>query len=198
MSRNSLSGSFPLTFGGLTSLLKLDLSYNRLEGRIIPREMGNLKNLTLLDLSQNKISGGLTKSLENLSSLRELVLSNNPIGGGLMILEWRNLMGLGALDLSNTSLTGGIPESMSELKGLRFLGLHDNMLTGDVLPELENLPNISALYINGNNLTGELKFSELFLEKMGRRLGAWDNPNLCYPTGLITRSYNVPFGVKKM
>lgn len=194
LSRNSLSGNLPNTLGGLSSLLKLDLSNNKLVGNI-PNEIGNMKNLTLLDLSNNKFLGGLTKSLQELSSLEELVLSNNPICGGLMRLEWHNLQGLIILDLSNMGLTGGVPESMAELKGLRFLGLNDNNLTGDLSPKLAALPNVGAIYVNGNNLSGELKFSELFYGKMGRRFGAWDNPNLCYPIGLVSTG-RVPFGVK--
>ncbi|KAA8532757.1 hypothetical protein F0562_032790 [Nyssa sinensis] len=194
LSRNSISGPLPLTFGGLTSLLKLDLSKNQLEGKI-PTQIANLKNLTLLDLSNNKFSGGLPKSLQEMSSLEELVLSSNPMGGDLMSLEWHYLQGLIILDLSNMSLTGGIPESIEELKRIRFLGLNDNKFTGNLSPKLAALPSVSALYLNGNNLTGELKFSELFYGKMGRRFGAWNNPNLCYPNGLVSRSH-VPFGVK--
>ncbi|KZV52517.1 piriformospora indica-insensitive protein 2-like [Dorcoceras hygrometricum] len=193
-SRNSLNGPLPLTFGGLTSLLKLDLSNNQLGGEI-PQEISNLKNLKLLDLSNNKLSGQLTKSLLELTSLEELVLSNNPIGGSLADLEWRNLVELGALDLSNMVLTGGIPESLVELKGLRFLGLNNNKLTGYISPKLANLPNVTSIFIQGNNLTGELRFSKWFYEKMGRRFGAWGNPNLCYPTGSVPPNY-APFGVK--
>ncbi|CAA2967139.1 piriformospora indica-insensitive protein 2-like [Olea europaea var. sylvestris] len=195
MSRNLFSGLLPSTFGGLTSLLKLDLSNNQLEGKI-PQEIGKLKNLTLLDLSNNKFSGGLTTLFQEMSSLEQLVLSNNPTGGNLTNLAWHNLICLTVLDLSNTSLTGGIPDSISKLKRLRFLGLNDNMLTGKISTKIETLPNISAMHIYGNNLTGELKFSEGFYGKLGRRFGAWDNPNLCYPSGLISR-INVPFGVKK-
>ncbi|KAL2519158.1 RNI-like superfamily protein [Abeliophyllum distichum] len=195
INRNVLSGPLPSTFGGLTSLLKLDLSNNQLEGKI-PQEIGKLKNITLLDLSKNRFSGGLATLFQEMSSLEQLVLSNNPTGGDLMNLAWHNLIRLTVLDLSNTSLTGGIPNSISELKRLRFLGLNDNMLTGEIPTKLETLPNISAMHIYGNNLTGELKFSEGFYGKMGRRFGAWDNPNLCYPSGLISRM-NVPFGVKQ-
>ncbi|XP_022855204.1 piriformospora indica-insensitive protein 2-like, partial [Olea europaea var. sylvestris] len=195
LSRNLLSGPLPSTFGGLTSLLKLDLSNNQLEGKI-PQEIGKLKNLTLLDLSNNKFSGWLPTLFEEMSSLEQLVLSNNPTGGDLMNLAWHNLICLTALDLSNTSLTGGVPDSISELKRLRFLGLNDNLLTGEISTKLETLPNINAMHIYGNNLTGELKFSERFYRKLGRRFGAWDNPNLCYQSGLISR-INVPFGVKQ-
>ncbi|KAI3817158.1 hypothetical protein L1987_10947 [Smallanthus sonchifolius] len=194
LSRNSLCGRLPLTFGGLTSLLKLDLSQNQFEGKI-PSEISNLKHLTLLDLSNNKFSGGLTKSIQEMSSLQELVLSRNPIGGDLMNIEWQNLQGLMVLDLASTRLTSGIPESVSRMKRLRFLGLSYNNLSGNLTPKLAELPDLSALYVYENNLTGELKFTQGFYEKMGRRFGAWNNSNLCFPVGLMSMSFG-PFGVK--
>ncbi|KAJ0721376.1 putative leucine-rich repeat domain superfamily [Helianthus annuus] len=194
LSRNSLYGRLPLTFGGLTSLLKLDLSENQLEGNI-PSEISNLKNLTLLDLSNNNFSGGLTKSIQEMSSLQELVLSRNPIGGDLMNFEWKNLQGLEVLDLSSTRLTGGVPESFSQMKRLRFLGLNCNNLSGNLTPKLAELPHLSSLYVYGNNLTGELKFTQGFYVKMGRRFGAWNNSNLCFPIGLMPMRFG-PFGVK--
>ncbi|XP_042500699.1 piriformospora indica-insensitive protein 2-like [Macadamia integrifolia] len=193
-SRNSVSGTLPLTFGGLNSLLKLDLSDNLLEGKL-PEELGNLKNLTLLDLSSNKFSGGLTQSLQEMVSLEELVLSNNPIGGDLMDIVWGNLQNLIVLDVSNMGLVGQIPETMAELKRLRFLGLNNNNLSGNISPKFEAMPCLSTLYLNGNNLTGELKFSEWFYGKMRRRFGAWKNPNVCYPLKLMLTG-NVPYGVK--
>ncbi|KAK1374557.1 Piriformospora indica-insensitive protein 2 [Heracleum sosnowskyi] len=194
LSRNSLSGTLPSTLSGLKALLKLDLSKNQFVGNF-PREIGNLKNLTLLDLSNNNFSGGVTQSIQDMGSLEELVLSRNPIGGDITRLRWQNLRGLIILDLSNMGLTGGVPESISELKSLRFLGLNDNNLTGELSPKLAGLPNISTIYVHGNNMTGELKFSEMFYEKLGTRFGAWDNPNLCYPTGVLSIT-KIPHGVK--
>ncbi|KAI3778882.1 hypothetical protein L2E82_08271 [Cichorium intybus] len=193
LSRNSLSGSIPLTFGGLTSLLKLDLSQNQLQGKI-PYEISNLKNLTLLDLSNNNISGGLTKSIQEMSSLKELVLSRNPIGGDLMNIEWQNLITLMVLDLSSTRLTGGVPQTISKMKKLRFLGLNDNYLSGNLTPKLAELSELSSLYVYRNNLTGKLGFDRVFYGKMGRRFGAWNNSNLCFPVDLVTTSLG-PFGV---
>ncbi|XWS69830.1 hypothetical protein CRYUN_Cryun04dG0212000 [Craigia yunnanensis] len=194
LSRNSLSGNLPSALGGLTSLLKLDLSNNQLEGKLLG-DIAYLKNLTLLDLRNNKLSGGLSQSIVDMHSLEELVLSRNPLGGDIMSLEWQSLQNLVILDLSNVGLIGEIPESLSGLKRLRYLGLGNNNLTGNLPPKLASLPSLSALYLNGNNLTGVLKFSEEFYGKMGRRFGAWNNPNLCYPVGLMTTT-NAPYGIK--
>ncbi|KAJ1406347.1 Leucine-rich repeat [Sesbania bispinosa] len=194
LSRNSFSGTLPLTLGSLTSVLKLDLSHNHLKGNLL-NEFANLKNLTLMDLRNNRFSGGLTMSFEEMYSLEEMVLSNNPLGGDIRALKWENLQNLVILDLSNMGLTGEIPESISELKQLRFLGLSDNNLTGNLSPKLETLPCLNALYLSRNNLTGDLKFSKEFYGKMGRRFGAWNNPNLCYPVGVMSTNH-IPYGVK--
>lgn len=194
LSRNNLTGNLPFTFGGLTSILKFDLSKNKLEGEI-PSEISNLKNLTLLDLSNNNIFGGFDFANQEMSSLEELILSNNPISGDLMKFNWKNVNKLVALDLSHTGLTGQIPESISILKNLRFLGLNDNSLSGNISPKIAELANLSAFYVHGNNLTGDLKFPKEFYQKMGRRFGAWNNSNLCFPVTKISESIR-PFGVK--
>ncbi|KAL5748955.1 hypothetical protein ACOSQ2_026252 [Xanthoceras sorbifolium] len=195
ISRNHLSGSMPLTLGGLTSLLKLDLSNNMLEGKL-PEELGNLKNLTLLDLRSNNFSGELTQSLQEMVSLKEMIISHNPIGGNLTGIQWQKLQNLEILDLSNMGLTGTIPESITVLRRLRFLGLSENKVTGNVPTAFARMSSLCSLYVNGNNLTGKLQLSYLFYKKMGRRFGAWNNPNLCYKMELISASEYVPFGVK--
>ncbi|KAM4114663.1 hypothetical protein ACJW30_04G086000 [Castanea mollissima] len=196
LSMNKLSGSLPWTLGNLTSLLKLDLSNNMLE-KELPSTIGSLKNLTLMDLGRNNFSGGLVQLLQEMVSLKEMVMSNNPLlGGNLNGIQWQNLQNLEFLDLSNMGLTGNIPESMTELKRLRFLGLHNNNLSGSLSPRLASLPCISALYLYGNDFAGKLEFSEGFYRKMGKRFGAWNNPNICYQAELMLSTSNVPYGVK--
>lgn len=191
LSRNSLSGTLPSTFGGLFSLLKLDLNSNFLDGKL-PTELGQLRNLTLLDLRYNKFSGGLPPSLQEMVSLEEMLMGNNPIGGNLVESGWGELKNLIIMDLSNMGLTGNIPESIAEMKTLRFLAMDNNNLSGNLSPKLAALPCLNALYVNSNNLTGELEFSEDFYSKMGRRFCVWSNPYLCFPVGFG----HVPFGVK--
>ncbi|XP_025015357.2 piriformospora indica-insensitive protein 2-like isoform X1 [Ricinus communis] len=196
-SMNLLSGSLPLTIGGLTSLLKLDLGNNKLEGKI-PEEIGRLKNLILLDLRGNNFSGGMVQSLQEMVSLKEMVMSNNPkLGDDLMGIEWKKLQNLEILDLSGIGLIGTIPDSITEIKRLRFLGLNDNNLSGSVSSCMEKMLNIGALYLNGNNFSGILEFSGRFYGRMGRRFGAWNNPNLCYKVESESSSTShFPSGVK--
>ncbi|KAG5391893.1 hypothetical protein IGI04_021856 [Brassica rapa subsp. trilocularis] len=198
LSRNSFSGTLPSSVGDLTSLLKLDLSNNFLEGKL-PQELGLLKNLTLLDVRKNRFSGGLSNNIERMQSLTELVLSDNPMGGEMVGTKWEKMRNLVILDVSKMGLRGEIPTGLTNLKRLRFLGLNDNNLTGFVPSELEALPCIGSLYINGNNLRGELRFSRKFYEKMGRRFKAWKNPNLCQPFEIVmseSQKHLLPLGVK--
>ncbi|WZZ48805.1 hypothetical protein YC2023_048912 [Brassica napus] len=198
LSRNFFSGPLPLSVGGLSSLLKLDVSNNYLEGKV-PIELQSLKNLTLFDLTNNRFSGGLTKEIQEMSSLVELVLSNNHLEGDLTGIKWRNLKNLVLLDLSNTRLKGEIPWSILELKKLRFLGLSNNSLGGKLFPQMETeMPCLNALYVNGNSISGELEFSKKFYERMGRRLGVWGNPSLCYNGDEIKNLRDhAPFGVNQ-
>lgn len=200
LSRNSFSGTLPSSVGDLVSLLKLDLGNNLLEGNL-PQELGLLKNLTLLDLRENRFSGGLSNNIEKIQSLTELVLSNNPMGEeDMMGTKWEKMSNLVVLDLSKMGLRGEIPTGLTNLKKLRFLGLNNNNLTGFVpSKKLEALPCLGALYINGNNLTGELRFSRKFYQKMGRRFKASKNPNLCQPFEMAISESNkhvLPLGVK--
>ncbi|CAN8293817.1 unnamed protein product [Cochlearia groenlandica] len=200
LSSNSFSGTLPSSIGDFVSLLKLDLSNNLLEGNI-PREIGFLQNLTLLDLRKNRFSGGLSNIIEKIQSLTELVLSDNPMSKeDMMAIKWEKMGNLVILDVSKMGLSGEIPIGLTTLKRLRFLGLNDNNLTGSVPSEkLEALPCLGSLYINGNNLTGELRFSNEFYEKMGTRFKASRNPNLCQPFEMVmseSRKQPLPLGVK--
>ena len=125
---NGLNGEVPKELGNLSNLTQLWLYNNQLRGQI-PSELGNLSNLTILKLDRNQISGEIPKELANLSNLAELRLHFN-------------------------QLRGPIPRELGSLSNLNVLNLHTNQLSGEIPKELGNLSDLAVLYLSGNNLTG--------------------------------------------
>jgi hypothetical protein len=77
---NQLTGSIPPEIGNLTNLTWLDLRINQLTGSI-PPEIGNLTNLTLLVLESNQLTGSIPPEIGNLTNLTKLWLADNQLTG---------------------------------------------------------------------------------------------------------------------
>ena len=77
----------------------------------IPSELGNLTNLTTLNLSDNELSGEIPSELGNLTNLESLYLDHNALSGEIPS-ELGDLTNLRRLYLAGNSLTGCIPESL--------------------------------------------------------------------------------------
>ncbi|KAL7218685.1 hypothetical protein ACSBR2_011868 [Camellia fascicularis] len=58
----------------------IDLSSNKFEG-VIPKFIGNLKGLQVLNISNNGLNGGIPSCLGNLTNLESLDLSQNKLSG---------------------------------------------------------------------------------------------------------------------
>ncbi|GMI79562.1 receptor like protein 25 [Hibiscus trionum] len=79
-SNNQFNGEIPKTLGDLHSLLVLNLSHNCLTGPI-PSSLGDLSELESLDLSSNQLQGRIPTELTNLGFLEVLNLSHNDLKG---------------------------------------------------------------------------------------------------------------------
>ncbi|XP_060669237.1 receptor-like protein 35 isoform X3 [Ziziphus jujuba] len=79
-SSNNFSGEIPKQLGLLTYLKVLNLSNNALSGHI-PSSFGNMHELESLDLSRNRLNGEIPASLSNLNFLEVLDLSHNQLSG---------------------------------------------------------------------------------------------------------------------
>ena len=110
--------------GHVTNINKI---LSKLTGTI-PPELGNLSNLTSLQLNDNQLTGTIPPGLGNLSNLTILGLDSN-------------------------QLTGTIPPGLGNLSNLTTLGLDSNQLTGTIPPELGNLSSLSSLSLGCNLLT---------------------------------------------
>ncbi|KAI3467242.1 hypothetical protein Pfo_023905 [Paulownia fortunei] len=76
VSKNRISGSIPKSVGALKSLALLDLSWNNLTGQI-PEDLMSLQNLEVLLLNGNQLSGKIPSSLVKMTSLHSCNLSFN-------------------------------------------------------------------------------------------------------------------------
>ncbi|GAY65962.1 hypothetical protein CUMW_245080, partial [Citrus unshiu] len=123
---------------GLISLsIGLDLSRKQLSGSF-PTEVGNLKNLELLNIFRNMLQGEIPSTLGSCIRLEQLEMQGN-------------------------FFHGYVPSSLSSLRGLRVLDLSQNNLSAKIPKFLKNkripsssiysLPNLS--YQNLYNATDE-------------------------------------------
>lgn len=115
-----------IVVGGRVKILYL--SDQNLTGTI-PSSIGNLTNLTLLELYNNQLTGSIPTSIENLTKLEIFDLNNNLLTGTIPA-GIGNLTKLEILDLSTNQLEGTIPESLSLLSDLRYLDFNHNQLSG--------------------------------------------------------------------
>lgn len=146
-------GWFGVTCSNNAHVAKLDLSNNKLKGRL-PSNIGLLSHLDELEFSENNISGTL-KGIERLTQLKLLYLADNQFSGQIPP-ELAQLTKLEVLILSFNHFNGVIPKEIALLSHLKELNLDNNLLYGRLPQELGKLHNLEELRINKNQLTGML------------------------------------------
>ncbi len=152
--RNQLGGTIPPELGQLANLSELDLSVNDLAGSI-PAELADLANLSQLNLALNELAGSIPPELGSMPGLSWLILGRNRLTGTIPP-ELGGLTSLTLLYLDNNGLTGPIPPELASLSGLFAMNLSNNDLTGPIPPELGTFPQMSWLRLSGNRLTGPI------------------------------------------
>uniref|UniRef100_A0A803L7E9 Uncharacterized protein n=1 Tax=Chenopodium quinoa TaxID=63459 RepID=A0A803L7E9_CHEQI len=80
LSNNPLGGLIPKSVGNLTRLQVLEMVRNRLTGTI-PEEIGNAKELKTIKLSRNYLSGNIPKNVINLENLAVFEVIRNKLNG---------------------------------------------------------------------------------------------------------------------
>ncbi|PIA31835.1 hypothetical protein AQUCO_04800021v1 [Aquilegia coerulea] len=150
-----LGGRLSNTIGLLsTTLSKIHLEDNRIFG-MIPPNVGNLLNLTLLNLSSNLLNGTIPVEIGQLEKLEQLILSNNSFSGGVPATLGQ-IRSIGLLDLSRNRLTGVIPASLGDLSLLNYLFLNNNDLSGEIPSSLGKCRDLHKLDLSYNKLTGRI------------------------------------------
>ncbi|CAL5048247.1 unnamed protein product [Urochloa decumbens] len=159
LSRLNLTGTVPASVCALKSLARLDLSYNNLTGAFPAAALSPCGDLTFLDLSNNQLSGPLPRDIDaGLSpALEHLNLSTNGFSGEVPPAVAR-LTKLRSLLLDTNRFTGAYPaDGIGELAGLEVLALAYNAFAPAPVPvEFANLTNLTYIWLDKMNLTGEI------------------------------------------
>jgi len=159
---NNLTGSLTnwTGIGDLHNLTWLDLSVNMISGTL-PAEIGNIQNIEVINLAWNKLEGPLPSTLGNINSngyahLNELSFEWNNFEGTLPS-EIGLLTKLRKLDLGyNYKISGSIPPSVTNLTELQVLYTNGNRMTGELPEQLGNLRDLRFLNFSENNISGTL------------------------------------------
>ncbi|KAL5737694.1 hypothetical protein ACOSP7_030455 [Xanthoceras sorbifolium] len=150
----------PDVLGNLTSIIELDRSNNRFEGRILT-SFKRLCNLKSIVFSNIKLSQDMSEVLDILSEcasnqIERLDLSYTKLFGHLTnhLARFKSIK---YLDVSGNSISGIIPPCLGQLSWLRTLRLFNNKLNGS-LGEIHfaNLTSLVALSAFGNSLKLEV------------------------------------------
>ncbi|MBA0650761.1 hypothetical protein Goklo_018143 [Gossypium klotzschianum] len=175
LSSNQLHGEIPAGLLGITTLQRfsanqnnfvglpsintsislkiLDLSYNKIAGRILPQLLLG-SNLQTVDLSYNMLTGPIPVNIS--SSLVRLRLGSNNLSGPIPSTSFVSSPNLTYLELDNNSLTGTIPPQIGYNPKLALLNLAQNKLNGTLPDELLNLTQLEVLKLQLNKLSGEI------------------------------------------
>ncbi|XP_065620002.1 receptor-like protein 7 [Quercus suber] len=157
-----------------TSFLHLDLSDNKISGRIPEYKFGTGKYLMFLNLAYNFLSSIELLQWENLRfvDLRANLLqgqlpippslvdffsiSNNRLSGEIP-LGICTVSDLSILDISNNNLSGIIPRCLGNLgDSLSVIDLSMNSFQGTIPETLANCTRLNTVSFNGNQLEGLL------------------------------------------
>ncbi|KAM3319732.1 hypothetical protein P3S67_006932 [Capsicum chacoense] len=167
----------------LSSLKRLDLSYNNFYGSLISPKFGELSSLTHLDLSGSSFTGLIPAEISHLSKLYVLRLqTHDPYGLRLGAYNFellpKHLTQLREFDLysvnisstiplnfssylttlwlSRTQLHRVFPERFFHLSNLDYLYLSSNSLTGPIPSNVSGLQNLQRLFLSSNYLNGTI------------------------------------------
>jgi Leucine-rich repeat (LRR) protein len=173
---SSSDGALPRQLANMTSLQRLSLSYNLLQGTLQAEVFAGLSQLTHLEIESNYISGNLApvSLLPHLTylyarrnsfsfSLRDLLNGNASSATGYGPIS----RDISALWIDGSDLTGStIPSEIGQLQGLTTLSMGNCSLTGTIPMELGSIPDLQRVWLDRNILHGPIPLQLSTLTKL--------------------------------
>ena len=151
-----IAGTIPTQIGNLANLTYLNLSGHDFTGGI-PTQIGQLTNLTELWLTRNSwLTGPIPTQIGNLTNLTRLELRSSGSLTGPIPTQIGQLANLTRIDFNVSRLTGSIPTQLGNLTNLTELDLGFGRLTGSIPTQIGNLTNLTRLWLVGNRFTGSI------------------------------------------
>ncbi|KAF3448933.1 hypothetical protein FNV43_RR09651 [Rhamnella rubrinervis] len=129
----------------------------------LPTSIGNLQNLSSLELANCSFDEKLPNSMTKLTQLT----SHNGLTGTVPSTHWEGLHKLVYLDLRYNSLNGSLPSSLFALPSLKKIQLSYNKFSGQV-PDFKNVSSsiLDTLDLNSNHLEGPVPRSIFKLKNL--------------------------------
>ncbi|KAH9659769.1 Receptor-like protein 13 [Citrus sinensis] len=174
---NRLNGSIDIKgLDSLSNLEMLDMSDNAIDNLVVPKgleRLSTLNNLKFLDLGFNHFNNSIFSSLGGLSSLRQLSLAANRLNGSIDIKGLNSLSNLEELDMSANAI-----DNLVVPKGF-------NHFNNNIFSSLGGLSSLRQLSLAANRLNGSIDIKGLNslsnLEELDMSANAIDN--LVVPKG---------------
>ncbi|CAN8325379.1 unnamed protein product [Cochlearia groenlandica] len=153
---NSFSGEIPKEIRNLTNLEVLNVSSNAFEGELEPCGFGEMARLVTLDAYNNNFNGSLPLSLTRLDRLEYLDLGGNYFEGEIPT-SYGGFLRLKFLSLAGNDLRGRIPNELGNITTLEqlYLGYY-NDFHGGIPPDFGKLTNLVLLDLANCSLKGSI------------------------------------------
>ena len=151
--RNNLRGNLTVPeLGDLANLTYIDLSWNDINGAI-PTEIGRINNVQYINMEHNNITGSLPTELGMINSEGPLASTgcglDDPCPLGVQLK-------LNDLVFKENKIEGPIPSELGALVHLKQLDLSRNNLTSSIPSQLGYLTELQVLDLRRNSLDGSL------------------------------------------
>ncbi len=155
----SFSGStstIPASIGQLKELTHLNLSNSRGYSRL-PKEIGQLTKLKELNLFRAYFWGGIPEEIGNLTQLEILNLGFTYYSsyGPTPTAALSNLQNLKELNLTSTGINE-VPTYIFDFPKLETLNLSENSIAGSLPNELWDIQTLTTLELNNNPIAGPI------------------------------------------
>ena len=160
MSNKGLSGNLSdIVFANMTTVVRVELAFNSLSGKIPGKSLAGMKSLVKLQLCCQKgsgLEGEIPKEIGNLAELQVLSLGGNLRLHGLIPKSMAKLKKLYFFDLETAESFSGF-QNLFNLSSLRYMHLSHAGLNG-TLPDEFGLyfPAMIECLLQGNNFTGNI------------------------------------------